>query len=181
MIKDLFTKSDRRRFEGITKEEAVQATAWYWRSKQFAIDFTSPYSLRGQRYFSKLGLRQWVDAHCTDEGGGSAISLSFSAELTDEGAVLGAVGAVLILPVTAVVGAVSYVEYENDAQRLMNEFWAYVHDFHKSQQPPPQESFPPWAQAQQGPVPAPLACPKCGKSLDPDSAFCKYCGAGLKG
>jgi len=181
MIKNLFTKRDRRKFSEVAKEQAVQAAAWYWRSKQFAIDFTSPYSLRGQRYFSKLGLRQSVEVYCMEEGKDVAVDASFSAELTDEGAVLGAVGAVLILPVTVVVGAVSYVEYDNDAQRLMNEFWIYLQNFPRNPQPPPQESVPPWAQAQQGPAAAPLVCPKCGKSLDPDSSFCKHCGAGLKG
>lgn len=181
MIKNLFTKRDRRQLQEVTKEQAVQAAAWYWRSKQFAIDFTSPYGLRGQRYFSRLGLRQSIDVYCADEGKGVAVDLSFSAELTDEGAVLGAVGAVLILPVTVVVGAVSYVEYDNDAQRLMGEFWTYLQSFPKNPQPPPQESVPPWAQMQQRQASAPSTCPKCGRPLDPEGAFCKYCGAGVKG
>ncbi len=174
MIKNLFTKRERRSFRGITKEQAMQAAAWFWRSRQFAVDFTSPYSVRGQQFYSKLGLRQWTDVHAMDEGKDVAVDVGFSAELTDEGAVLGAVGAVLILPVTVVVGAVSYVEYENDAQRLMNDFWTYLSGFAKNPQPPPPVTVPSWAQ---GPPQQPgRACPSCKGAVDADAKFCKHCG-----
>jgi len=184
LIKNLFTKHDGRTFAGITKEQAMQAAGWYWRYRQFGITFTSPYSLRGGQYYSKLGLRQWVDIYARDEGQNVAVEVNFSAELTDEGAVVGVVGAVLLLPVTAVVGAVSYIEYENDATREINEFWNYLYNFPKNPQPPSGPEPPhSWAQGS-APVPAAMPpsvptrkCSNCGAGLDSDSKFCKHCGS----
>lgn len=181
MIRNLFTKRDHRTITGITKEQAVQAASWFWRSRQFGITFTSPYSLRGEQYYSRLGLRQSVDTWVAEEGGNVAVDLSFSASLTDEGAVVGVVGAVLLLPVTVAVGAVSYIEYENDAQRLMNDFWSYIYNFPKNPSPPAGPPPPPsWAQGQPAqpvaqPPPA-RACSSCGAQLDADAKFCKLCG-----
>ena len=182
MIRNLFTKHDHRQVAGITKEQAMQAASWYWRYRQFGITFTSPYSLRGGQFYSKLGLRQWVDVYAVDEGPNVGVDITFSAELTDEGAVVGVVGAVLLLPVTAVVGAVSYVEYENDATREMNEFWSYIYNFPKNPQPPSGPEPPhSWAQTQPAPAAAPAPAPSsrcrnCGAVLDSDSKFCKMCG-----
>lgn len=188
MIKNLFTKHDHRVVPGITKEQAVQAASWYWRSRQFGIAFTSPYSLQGSQFFSKLGLRQSINVYAVDEGPNVAVDLTFSAELTDEGAVVGVVGAVLLLPVTVAVGAVSYIEYDNDAVRQMNDFWSYVYSFPGHQLPPPMAPPPSWAAQgppqQQGPMAPPPAqptqprkCPSCGMVVDADSKFCKNCGA----
>ncbi len=187
MIKNLFTKHDRRSFVGITKEQAMQAAGWYWRSRQFGVTYTSPYILRGGQFYSRLGLRQSVDVWVVDDGPNIAVEVTFSAELTDEGAVVGVVGALILLPVTVAVGAVSYIEYENDAQRLMTEFWNYVYSFPKNPQPPSSSPPPPtWAQGQAPqaavlPTSATTArtCPSCNSVLDQDSKFCKHCGAKL--
>lgn len=186
MIKNLFTKHDHRSMPGITKEQAMQAAAWFWRSRQFSVGFTSPHSLQGAQFYSKLGLRQSINVFVVDEGPNVGIDLSLSAELTDEGAAVGLVGAVVLFPVTLVVGAVSYMEYENDAQRLIAEFWSYAAAFPKNPQPPTGPVPPPsWAQGQQAqpspPTAAPAArlCPGCNAPMDPDSKFCKYCGTKL--
>ncbi len=169
MIKDLFTKHDHRPVKGITKEQAVQASAWFWRSRQFGVSFVSPYNLQAVQFQSKLGLRQSVNVHAMDEGDSVGVDLTFSAELTDEGAVVGAVGAVLVLPAAAIVGAVSYVEYENDAQRLMNEFWAHLYAFPKNREVP-VEPAPPEESADG------RSCPSCAAKQESDAKFCKYCG-----
>ncbi len=195
MIKNLFTKRDHRIVPGITKEQAVQAASWYWRSRQFGITFTSPYSMTGGQFYSKLGLRQFVSMYVMDEGPNVGVDLQFSAELTDEGAVVGVVGAVLLLPVTVAVGAVSYIEYENDATRQINDFWGYLYQFPKNPQPPLQAPPPSWAQGQSAqsyaggppttpppsgvPAQASRTCPSCGIVLDSDSKFCKNCGTRL--
>jgi hypothetical protein len=187
MIKNLFTKRDHRSFPGMTKEQAMQAASWFWRSRQFGVNFTSPYSVHSEQFFSKLGLRQSVDVFAVDEGSSVGVDMSFSAELTDTGGVVGLVGAVIWWPIAVAGGAVSYIEYENDAQRLMGEFWNYVQSFPRNPQPPAGPTpLPTWAQGApqpSGPQPAvtPLArvCPSCSASIDPDSVFCKRCGARL--
>ncbi|MBU1913679.1 MAG: zinc ribbon domain-containing protein [Thermoplasmatota archaeon] len=187
MMKNLFTKHDRRSFAGITKEQAMQAAGWFWRYRQFGITYTSPYSLRGGQFYSRLGLRQSVDVWAVDDGPNIGVDVTFSAELTDEGAVVGVVGALLVLPITVAVGAVSYIEYENDAQRLMTEFWSYVYNFPKNPQPPSgSPPAPTWAQGQVSQAAAqPISkataktCSKCKSVLDQDSKFCKHCGAKL--
>jgi hypothetical protein len=196
MIKNLFTKRDHRVFAGITKEQAAQAAAWYWRSRQFGISFTSPYGLVGAQYYSRLGLRQQISVWVADESQGVGVDVNLSAELTDEGAVVGVVGAVLVLPVAVVVGAVSYMEHENDAQALMSDFWSYLYNFPKNPVPPEGPApLPSWAKGQvaepatatQQVVPAPVAaavpqgrsCPGCGIPADADAKFCKACGAKL--
>ena len=171
MIRDLFTKHDHRPVKGITKEQAVQASAWFWRSRQFGVSFVSPYNLQAAQFQSKLGLRQSVNVHVNDEGDSVGVDLSFSAELTDEGAVVGAVGAVLVLPAAAIVGAVSYTEYENDAQRLMAEFWSYLYSYPKNPEPPAES---PRAEGSSG-----RSCPSCKAEQEFDAKFCKYCGSRL--
>lgn len=187
-IKNLFTKHEHRMFPGMTKEQAIQGAAWYWRSRQFGINFTSAYALAGAQFYSKLGLKQQVSVTCFDIGQGVGIDVNFSAELTDEGAVVGAVGAMLVLPVTVVIGAVSYMEYENDANRMLTDFWTYVSSNSSDPRPPAgPPSTPVWVQGQETPskaVPAtsaqmPLKCPGCCAPVDPGSKFCKYCGAWL--
>ncbi len=181
MIKDLFTKRDHRSIPDITKDQAAQAASWFWRSRQFGVTFTSDFSLRGVQFYSKLGLRQSVDVWVRDEGQNTGVDITFSASLTDEGAVVGVVGAVLLLPVTVAVGAVSYMEYENDAQRLINDFWTYIYSFSKSPNPPSDRPVPPaWAAGQSAqPVaqqPNARKCTSCGTQLDHDAKFCKICG-----
>ncbi|UCE91362.1 MAG: hypothetical protein JSV90_08130 [Methanobacteriota archaeon] len=171
MVKNLFTKHDHKPVNGITKEQAVQASAWYWRSRQFGVSFLSPYYLQGAQFQSKLGLRQSVDVRVNDEGDNVGVDVTFSAELTDEGAVLGAVGAVLVLPAAALVGAVSYMEYENDAERLMKEYWAHLYGLPKS--PPPA------VQPSPGGGSDVRSCPGCGAPQDKDAKFCKHCGNAL--
>jgi hypothetical protein len=185
MIKNLFTKHDHRSIAGITKEQVMQAAGWFWRYRQFGINFTSPYSLRAGQFYSKLGLRQSVDVYAVDEGQNVGVDLTFSAELTDEGAAVGIIGAILVLPVTVAVGAVSYIEYDKDAQRLMSDFWSYLYAFPKNPVPPSGSPPPPsWAQGQAPqPTVQPAAalpvttCPSCKSAVEPDSRFCKYCGA----
>jgi len=195
MLKNLFTKRDHRLVPGVTKEQAMQAASWYWRSRQFGVSFASPYSMSAGQFYSKLGLRQSIYLYAVDEGPTVAVDISLSAELTDEGAAVGLVGAVLLLPVTVVVGAVSYMEYENDAARLLNDFWGYMNSFPKNPQPPAPAPLPSWAQGQTAqpvagsaaaPVPSVISsdpqtrtCPTCGISVDHDSKFCKSCGTRL--
>lgn len=188
MIKNLFTKHEHRVLAGLTKEQAIQGAAWYWRSRQFGINFTSAYALSGAQFYSKMGLRQQLAVSCFDMGQGVGVDVTFSAELTDEGAVVGAVGAILVLPVAVAVGAVSYIEYENDANRLLMNFWTYMSSYSSDPKPPQPSDFKPsWTDEHPAPAPPAAAtpstkapsCPSCKAALEPDSRFCKFCGAKL--
>lgn len=173
MIKNLFTKHDHRSVSGLTKESAIVAASTYWRSRQFGINFTSSYSLQGSQFYSNLGLRQSVNVFVADEGKDVAVDLTFSAELSDEGAVAGVVGVVLVPVVAVAVGAVSVIQYENDAQRAMNDFWTYMFSYPKSAQPAGSPGTSP--AAAQGP----RNCPGCNAPQDVEARFCKYCGTKL--
>lgn len=186
MIKNLFTKNDHRVFSGITKEQAAEGAAWYWRSRQFGVSFSSPYALMGTQFYSKLGLRQQVLVSCFDMAPGVGVDVAFSAELTDEGAVVGAVGAVLVLPLVVAVGAVSYIEYENDANRMISDFWTYMSSYCLDRRPPQgSPPVPEWAGSEPhaGAVPGtdePVPkCSGCGTTADQDSKFCRHCGTKL--
>lgn len=186
MIRNLFTKHDHRPIAEITKEEVMQAASYYWRFNDFGISFATPYSMQGSQFYSKLGLRQSLSLYLVDEGSQIGVDLSLSAELTDEGAAVGIVGAILVLPLTVAVGAVSYIEYDNDAQRLINGFWHYLYGFKKNPTPPAGQPYvPSWAQgapAPQSAAPtagAPRACPKCAAQIDSGDVFCKRCGEKL--
>lgn len=185
-INNLFTKRDHRVVAGMTTEQAIQAAAWFWRSRQFGVNFSSQYALSGAQYYSKLGLRQQISVWVSAEGGGAGLDVSLSAELTDEGTAAGLVGAILVLPLTVAVGAVSYVEYENDANRLIAEFWSYLYAFPKDPKPPTDTGqAPSWAREQvaqptgQGTAAQPHPCPSCGVPADADAKFCKGCGTRL--
>ncbi len=91
------------------------------------------------------------------------MDLAFNAQITDEGLIAGAVTAVFLLPVAVLGGAVSYTEYETDAQNMMLAFWQFL-----------------GASPASGPVssapPMPPACKGCGSALLPDWKVCPYCG-----
>ncbi len=186
MIKNLFTKHDHRPITEITKDEVMQASSYFWRFNNFGISFSSPYSMQGSQYYSKLGLRQSISLHLVDEGPQIGVDLSLSAELTDQGAAVGVIGAILVLPLTVAVGAVSYIEYDNDAQRLISGFWQYLYGYKKNPRPPEGQPYvPSWAQGPPAPQAAssqtgvPRACPKCAAQVDSSDVFCKKCGAKL--
>lgn len=177
MIRNLFSMHDHRPVNGVTKEQAIQASAWFWRSRNFGVSFVSQFDFHGAQFEPKLGLRQSVRVYVVDEGDNTGVDATFSAELTDEGAVLGAVGAVIFLPAAAAVGAVSYVEYENDAQRLMSEFWAHLYAFPKN--PETKASKAPAAKLPKGGRGAGRTCPGCDAKQDSDAKYCKHCGMKL--
>lgn len=178
MLKHLFSKHDQRHFRGAKPEGLLAAISTFWRSHQFSVDFQGPTAVAGTQYVSKLGLRRTYSVRADPVEDGYLVSVTFAADLTDEGAVVGIVGAVLLLPAALAVGAVSYVEYENDANALLRMFWDYLNYYSGTfgAQPsalPPAPAVPALGAA--------LTCPKCGARSDPDSKFCKYCGSPLPG
>jgi len=154
----LFTKREQRIISGVSKEDLVQRSATYWNQKGYMINFFGPYQFQGVHTESHLGLRQVVDLNITDFNQNSAIDLSLSATLGDTGAVVGAIGLV-ILPLAAVaVGGISYIDYDQKATASIASYWAFIFSTGSQQV-------------------VPMKCKACGASLDQDSKFCKSCGS----
>jgi len=140
--------------------------AWDWWSRQgFQLAQTAPNSLSGASFYSRIGLRRELWLVLTDAPNGCNADLALNAQITDEGLVLGAVSAVLFLPVAVVGGAVSYSEYETDARNLMLAFWQYVYSLGAPPGTPPPR------------IPeVPTPCTGCGAAMLPDWKVCPYCG-----
>lgn len=161
-IQRLFSRRDARAFQNITKEEMITRISEFLRQAQFRIDFVSPFQIHAEQYYQKLGLRRVMDVWIGDAAPGTTVSLDFSATLGDAETAVGLVGAVLYLPLAVAVGAVSYLDYERDANAMIQSLWAYLSP---SQTPP-------------GTAPsAPRRCGNCGLMLEADARFCKSCGA----
>lgn len=159
----MFEKREVRSLPGVRREE-IWVKAWDWWSRQgFRVEQTGPYRARGSSFYGRIGLRREFALAIDEAGPNTNVDLSFNASLTDEGLVGGAVAAVLFFPVAVVGGAISYTEYETDAQNLMAAFWQYL-----------------FASAGRGPssgVPVPPPpCTGCGSALLPDWRVCPYCG-----
>ena len=160
-IQRLFSRRDARTFP-MSKEEAITRASEFLRQAQFYINFHSPVQLHAEQYYQKLGLRRVMDVWVSDSAGGAVVALEFSATLGDAETAVGIVGAVLLLPVAVAVGAVSYLDYESDANALIVSMWNYL-----SSAAPPAP----------GPPAMTLRCGNCGLALEPDARFCKRCGA----
>ncbi len=157
----LFTRRSVRIYSNQSKEMVMEKVANFWRQNQFYVSFPAPFQMHAEQFFTRIGLRRVADVWIYDQGNDVAVDLSFSATLGDTEAAVGLVGAVLLLPVTAVVGAVSYLDYQSDADQLVNGFWNYMGPYTIPQEP------------QQGYLPT---CKTCGTSLDWGSNFCRNCG-----
>ena len=172
-FRQLFAKREQRTFSGIKKETIVPSISNFWSQSQFGITFTGPFQIHGERLYSKIGLRQVVDVWIQDSGDAVMVDIMFSANLGEGEAVIGAVGAVVILPVAVAVGAVSYLEYENDAKSLIASFWNFLTSLVFSSGG--RASSQPLIK----PVPkATVSCPNCGLPQEGGS-FCKHCGTKL--
>ncbi len=158
----MLEKREVRPFPGARREE-VWTKAWDWWGRQgFHLTQTGPYRFHGSSYYARIGLRREFDLILDEASGGTNVDLTFSARITDEGLIAGAVTAVLLLPVAVLGGAVSYSEYETDARNLIFAFWQFL------------SSVPGTAAASTLPMPPP--CQGCGSALLPDWKVCPYCG-----
>ena len=159
----MLEKREARLFPGLRRDDAW-AKSWDWWGRQgFHLAKTGPYRFHGSSHHARIGLRREFDLIVDDVSGGSNVDLTFGAQITDEGLIAGAVAAVFLLPVAVLGGAVSYTEYETDAQNLIVAFWQFL-------------SAPSGA-ATDRPTPAmPEKCKGCGASLLSDWKVCPYCG-----
>jgi hypothetical protein len=178
-FRQLFTKREQHFYEGVKKEQMVEKASSFWYQSRFSVSFPAQFQIHGENVETKIGLRQVVDVWVIDSGSSVTVDLMFSAMLGDQETAVGVVGAIIILPVAAVVGAVSYLEYENDARNLMNTFWGYLDSLATSMGGRMTQPSPPTT-VSAGSVPGP-PCPKCGLTTEGDAIFCKRCGERLPG
>src|SRR3989440_6090215 len=159
----MLEKREARFFPGLRRDDAW-ARAWDWWGRQgFHLAKTGPYRFHGSSHYARIGLRHEFDLIVDDVPGGSNVDLTFSAQITDEGLIAGAVTAVFLLPVAVLGGAVSYAEYETDARNLVLAFWQYL--------------SPTAARVAKSMTPAmPAPCKGCGAALLPDWKVCPHCG-----
>ncbi|WP_019178165.1 zinc ribbon domain-containing protein [Methanomassiliicoccus luminyensis] len=156
-IQRLFARRDRRTYPGAAMGEIVGRADTFLGQSQFRVEHVSPTQLHAEQYYQKLGLRRVVDLWFQEDGGNVTVTMDFSATLGDGEAVVGLVGALVWLPLTVAVGAVSYLDYQRDADTFAWSFWKYL-----------GSSSAPYSGAR---------CGNCGLELDRDSSFCKRCGA----
>jgi len=157
-VQRLFTKQDQRTFANTTVESAVTQVSDFLRQARFYINFTAPTQIHAEQYFYKLGLKRVMDVEATRSPHGTTVSVKLSATLGDDAAVVGLIGAVVILPVAVAVGAISYIDYENDANALMASLWNYL------------------GSTAAGTV---VRCGNCGLNVDVGDRFCRRCGSQL--
>jgi len=129
----------------------------FLRQANFHLSFVSPGQLHAEQYFQKLGLRRVMDLWVAPSAGGAVVTAELSATLGDDAAAVGLIGALISLPVAVAVGAVSYIDYENDANSLLASMWSYL--------------GAPAAEARR--------CGNCGRTVDPADRFCRQCGSQL--
>ncbi|MCX8173129.1 MAG: zinc ribbon domain-containing protein [Thermoplasmata archaeon] len=179
----MFEKREQRVFANADLSVMYAKSMEFWRAQGFNLMEFGNSTFAGEHFTSKLGLKRKVQIQLLKPGENVLVDATFCAEITETGAVAGAIGAVLLFPVAVAVGAVSYFEYENDADNLMRAFWQYLYLIAASPDknilppvlPTPEQQMATTAsitssQSQQ------VYCKHCGAKIETDSKFCRYCG-----
>ena len=122
----MFSKRNYRLYRGVKRESVYPQVCDFWARNGFYVAQVSPYHIRGESYHSKIGLKREFELRLDEQGGDTYADLHFAAKITDTGLIGGAVAAVIFWPVALVGGAISYSDYEGDANNLMGSFWAYL-------------------------------------------------------
>lgn len=175
----MFEKRDYRVVPGV-KAADVWAKAWdWWQRAGFALYHVGPNQFVGASFYSNLGLRREVQLQLREANDALYVDLGFRAQITNEGAVGGVVAAVVFWPVAAVGGAVSWSQYETEANNLMWGFWHFL--WQTTGKPSqilgvtPLPYGTPYAMTPPPGPPLTKACTKCGAGLAADWRACPYC------
>ncbi|MEK6810332.1 MAG: zinc ribbon domain-containing protein [Candidatus Thermoplasmatota archaeon] len=178
----MLERRDYRVIPGV-KAADVWAKTWdWWQRAGFALQHVGPNHFTGASVYSKIGLRREAEVRFTDANDALYVDLAFRAHFTEAGAVGGAVAAVLFWPAVVVGGALSWSEYENEANALLASFWNFLW---QTTGKPSQIVFataPPFGTPYAvRPQPAPptaasKVCEECGAGLAPGWKACPWCG-----
>lgn len=162
-LQRLFVRRDSRLFSQLSPEDAVSLTGTFLSQAQFHVQYVAPYQVHAEQFFQKLGLRRAMDVWVSRQDGAAVVTAEISATLGDAEAAVGLIGAIVYLPLAVAVGALSYIDYEQDANALLMSMWGYL----GSSTPSGGRETPAGDRR----------CGNCGLTLDPDARFCKRCGA----
>ena len=158
-IQRLFVRRERKAYkapiEGLSDKIHV-----FLEQAGFVIDNISISSMHGEQSFDKLGLKRTMDIWISDSEGLATVNVECSATLENSKAAVGLIGAVLMLPVAVVAGAVSYLDYDKDAEYLITSLWDYLDTNSMSI--------------------STKRCGNCGLELRPAARFCMRCGAQVR-
>jgi len=170
----MFEKRDYRMYEGVKREDIYQQICDFWTRQGFYVAQISPFHIQGQSYHQKIGLRREFFLRMDEHQNNTYIDLQLQA-ITDEGVIGGAAAAIIFWPVAVVGGALSYSEYENDANALMGSFWVFVDQItnkrgtfaHAPQPPQPPQPQPQFYET--------VTCQGCGAIIIKNWKACPYC------
>ena len=170
----MLDRREYRTYNGVKKDDIFQRVCEFWSQNGFYVAQISPWHIQGKSYYSKIGLKREFNIYFTEDEGITSIDLNFNASISDEGLVGGVAAAVIFWPVAVVGGAISYSEYENDANQLLTSFWNHVNTIAQTQgqatepgkkpMPPPPEDI------------ETKFCGGCGALLPENWKACPYCG-----
>jgi hypothetical protein len=113
-------------YKNVKRDDIYPKVCDFWARQGFHVAQLSPFQIRGESYHQKIGLRREFYLRLDESDGNTYIDLQFQARISDEGAVGGVAATVIFWPVAVVGGALSYSEYEKEANNLMYNFWIYV-------------------------------------------------------
>jgi hypothetical protein len=169
----MFDKREYRMYQGVKRDLIYSQIFNYWTRHGFHVTQISPFHIQGESYQSNIGLRREFYLRLDEYGDSTYIDLTFRARVTDTGAVGGVAAAVIFWPAAVVGGALSYSEFEKDANSLIYHFWGYVDKisnqrgsvpsypahFAPPPPPPPQYQHPPPQYLQPQEIPQPTQLP----------------------
>lgn len=185
MEENVLDRRDYRVIPGV-KVADLWPRAWeWWQRAGFAVYAVGPNHLTGSSVYSKIGLTREIEVRLQEANDAVYVDVAFRARMTEAGVVGGAAAAVLFWPIAVVGGALSYSEYESDAQALLANFWQHLWQVTGR---PSQILFvtsPPFGTPYPvAPPPTPpgtRACSRCGAGLAPAWKVCPYCGQATAG
>jgi len=179
----MFEKREQRVYRGVKRDQLFDPLARWWSGQGFYVYQRGPYHVSGESYHSKIGLKREFEMRLDEHEGSTFVDLSLRARITEEGAVGGAVVTVLFWPAALLGGAISYSEYESDAQHLMYAFWSeadrLVSHIAQGTTPPLAAPTPPEGVGMERAPPSHV-CTSCGAALQTEWKVCPYCGTVMK-
>src|SRR5439155_11760867 len=119
-------RRDYRVIPGVKTADLWPRVWGWWQRAGFATYAVGPNHLTGSSWYSKIGLSREIEVRLQGANDAVYVDVAFRARITEAGAVGGAAAAVLFWPLAVVGGALSYSEYESEAQALLANFWQHL-------------------------------------------------------